>query len=309
MFSEVEDEGDGTDSLMPKDAVGKPVKNASRMKRKMSRFEHGRRNKAQRAQESIAASTNTHFDASDERHLPPPKLDQRACSFCKKAKHFVGKCPILHQHGVAPLPRGDLKSRTQLQADLTSSGRIITLSRDSTDDRTVYNSLPTGVAAIFIFKRFYVNNLNQNEHEYVDNYCVECTLLKVGGEQHGDYNCSLFFVSCVATHVVKSQSNWIISMVQYNTIVPRLGPDDQHPTTLPPSQIHHQLSQLSQLSQNLLLNDRRQPVPPVFWNPMNIHQVPVPPTYPLSNRMLLSGTQVGYHQQPQVGFDFTGANL
>ena len=313
-FIEVEGEGDGANSFMPRDAVGKAINNATSSKRKVSRHEHTRTNKKQRAQKSIAASTNTHFDASDEAHLPAPKLDQRACSFCKKAKHFVGKCPTLHQHGVAPLPRGDLKSRTQLQADLTSGGRIITLNREPSDDRTVYNSLPSGVGAIFIFQRYYVNNLNQNEHEYVDNYCVECTVLKVGGEQHGEYNRCLFFVSCVATRIVKSQSNWIISMVQYNTIVPRIGLDQQQPTSFPPSQIHHhhhsQLSQLSQLSQNSTSNEQRQAVPTGFWNPMNLHQVPVTaPTHPLSNLMLLPNSLVGYSQQPPMGFDFTGVNL
>ncbi len=87
---------------MTKEAVGKALTNATIAKRKVSKYEHrhdhGRLNKKQRAQQSIAASTNTHFDGSDERHLPASKLDQRTCSFCKKAKHFALKCPTLLQH-------------------------------------------------------------------------------------------------------------------------------------------------------------------------------------------------------------------
>jgi hypothetical protein len=242
-----------------------------------------------------------------ECHLLAPKLDHRACSFCKKAKHFVGQCPTLHQHNVAPLARSNLKSRTQLQADLPSGGRIVTLSWDTMDNRTVYQSLPAGVGAIFILKWFYVNSLNQNEHEYGDNYCVECTLLKVGGEQHGEYTCSVFLVSCVATHVVKSQSNWIISMLQYTNQrpIPRLSQiKDDPPSQIQPSQIQCQLPQLFQLSQKSLTHDPR---PPGFWiNPTQgvLGQM----LAQVSNLMLSQASQLQGPGQ-QMGFDFSGAHL
>ena len=297
---------------MPKDAVGKALSNATTAKRKYLKYEHrhdhgrdhGHRNKAKRAQQSIAVCTNTHFDASDERHLPAPKLDHRACSFCKKTKHFVGKCPALHQHGAPPLTRGDLKCRTQLQADLTSGGRILTSTRETTDHRTVYMSLPTGVGAIFIFKRFYVNNLNQNEQEYVDNYCVDCTLLKVGGDQHGEYNRSLFLVSCVATHIVKSQSNWIISMLQFTNHRQMVHEEPSSQLrALQGQQPLSQLSQLSQRSQNTIPYD---PLQSLFWNNMNrAPSILDQRLAQVSNLMLSQGSQV----PPQATrFDFCGGH-
>jgi hypothetical protein len=324
-FVEVPSMGDeATAPGMPKDAVGKALTNATTTKRKHSKHEHGRdhardhgrRNKAKRAQQSIAVCTNTNFDASDERHLAPARLDHRACSFCKKSKHYSGKCPTLHQFGVPPLTRGDLKCRTQLQADLTSGGRILTSTRETTDHRTVFTSLPTGVGAIFIFRRFYVNNLNQNEQEYVDNYCVECTLLKVGGDQHGEYNRSLFLVSCVATHIVKSQSNWIISMLQYTSHRPMV--QDEAASQLPTLQVQQpfgqrsQLSQhsqnishLSQHSQNFIPHDPLQQA--LFWNNMNRAPVILDQRLAqVSNLMLSQGSQLP--PQP-TGFDFVGGHL
>jgi hypothetical protein len=292
---------------MPKDAVGKALSgNATTTKRKHSKHEHrrdhGRQTKAKRAQQSIAVCTNTNFDASDERHLPAPKLDHRACSFCKKTKHFVGKCPSLHQHGVSPLPRGDLKCRTQLQADLTSGGRILTSTRDPTDHRTVFTSLPTGVGAIFIFKRFYVNNLNQNEQEYVDNYCVECTILKVGGDQHGEYNRSLFLVSCVATHIVKSQSNWIISMLQYTTN--RQMVHEEPPSQFQTLQSQQPLSHLSQLSQKPIPHD---PLQSLFWNTMNPAPSILDQRLAQVSNLMLSQSSQGPPQPTR--FDFIGGHL
>ena len=121
----------GTSSLEPKDAVGKTVSNAKNMKRKCSKFEKDRCHceKAAQMQALMEYSTNNNFDASDG-HLPPPKLDHRACSFCKQAKHYVEKCPTLNHHGAFPLPKCNLQSQTQLQAELTSGGRIVAFTWD-----------------------------------------------------------------------------------------------------------------------------------------------------------------------------------
>ena len=130
---------------LPKSAVGKVVPNSSGMKRMKSRFELGRsnrKNKATKANPSILSTIATAFDGSDENHLPPPKLDHRACSFCKQAHHFVGKCPVLHKHGVPPLAPKDTSARNRLQADLTSPGRIVTFTREETDLRHLYSTLP-----------------------------------------------------------------------------------------------------------------------------------------------------------------------
>ena len=122
------------------------------MKRKRSRFEYGQKQKATRAQPSIAATTSTGFQASDENHLPPPKLDHRACSFCKKTHHFVGKCPTLLQHGVPPLALKDTKSRTKLQAELTTIGGIVTYTQNVEDKRTLYTTLPRVIGAFHFQK-------------------------------------------------------------------------------------------------------------------------------------------------------------
>ena len=192
---------------LPKSAVGRIVSNPKNMKRKVSReeyvrtqFDPGRKKRGTKVNPSIGKTTSTCFQASDENHLPPPKLDHRACSFCKKAHHFVGKCPTLLQHGVPPLAPKDTKSRTKLQAELTAIGGIVTYTRTVEDKRTLYTTLPRGIGAIFIFKRLYIENINEKEHH--DNYCVECTIHKVGGEQHELYHRSLFLVSCIAGFVV-----------------------------------------------------------------------------------------------------------
>ena len=116
-------------SMLPKSAVGRIVSNPKSMKRKRSKEEFKRSflkrvgsRKATKDHPSIPSTTSTCFQASDENHLPPPKLDHRACSFCKKAHHFVGKCPTLLQNGVPPLLPKDTKPRTKLQAKLTAVG-------------------------------------------------------------------------------------------------------------------------------------------------------------------------------------------
>jgi hypothetical protein len=219
--------GEGRSGL-PRSAVGRIVPNSKNMKRKRSKeeymksfFETGRTNKGTKANASIAATTSTCFQASDENHLAPPKLDHRACSFCKKAHHFARSCPTLLQHGVPPLQQKDSKSRTKLQAELTAVGGIVTYTRDVDDKRTLYTTLPRGIGAIFIFKRLYVKNINEKEHH--ENYCVECTIYKVGGEEHELYSRSLFLVSCIAKYVVRSSTNFIISLLQYSNMAPPLS--------------------------------------------------------------------------------------
>ena len=275
-------------SHLPKSAVGRIISNPQFMKRKRSRFEHGRINRATKAQPSIAATTSTSFQASDENHLPPPKLDHRACSFCKKAHHFVGKCPTLLQHGVPPIAARDTKARTKLQAELTAIGGIVTYTREVDDQRTLYTTLPRRIGAIFIFKRLYVKNITEKEHH--DNYCVECTIYKTGGEEHELYSRSLFLVSCIAGFVIRSTTNHIISMLQYTNqapptsqttettmapsrppnsfINPMINNNNLQPDTIGGSQFSHEsnflYSQLSQqLSQQMLPSavPRRPPYP------------------------------------------------
>jgi hypothetical protein len=141
--------------------------------------------------------------------------------------HFVGKCPTLLQHGFPPLALNHKKARTKLQAELLAVGGVVMYTRESTDERPVHISLPQGIRAIFIFKRLYVKNLSQKEHH--DNYCVEYTLHKKNGEENELYTCSLFLVSCVATFVVRSSTNFIVCLLQSTNQVPATNP-------LPPTQ-------------------------------------------------------------------------
>jgi hypothetical protein len=89
------------------------------------------------------------------------------------------------------------------------------------DKRTLYTTLPRRIGAIFIFKRLYVKDINEKEHH--DNYCVECTIHKVGGEEHELYSRSLFLVSCIAKYVVRSSTNQIISLLQHSNQAPPLS--------------------------------------------------------------------------------------
>jgi hypothetical protein len=227
----------GERSMLPRSAVGRIVPNSRSMKRKRSKeeyqktfFETGRTNKATKAHPSIAATTSTCFQASDENHLPPPKLNHRSCSFCNKAHHFARKCPTLLQHGVPPLQQKDIKSREKLQAELTAVGGIVTYTRDVEDKRTLYTTLPRRIGAIFIFKRLYVKDINEKEHH--DNYCVECTIHKVGGEEHELYSRSLFLVSCIAKYVVRSSTNQIISLLQHSNQAPPLSQTQYFPQNM-----------------------------------------------------------------------------
>jgi hypothetical protein len=280
----------GNTSMLPKNAVGRIVTNPLFMKRKRSRFEYGRKQKATRTQPSIAATTPSVFQTSYENHLPPPKLDHRACSFCKKAHHFVGKCPTLLQHGVPPLAPKDTKSRTKLQAELTAVGGIVTYTRDVEDKRTLYTTLPRGIGAIFIFKRLYVKDIIEKEHH--DNFCVECTIYKMGGEEHELYSRSLFLVSCIATYVVRSSTNHIISLLQYTNLAPPLSQRSVSVSTpmdsfMNPGVNNFQTngvgaSQLSQESNNFLYSQLSQQ---------------------LSQQILQGGHQAGF------GYDFTNQSL
>jgi hypothetical protein len=272
-------------SFLPRDAVGKVVTNPRHMRRKRLRHEFARSTVAKKAkaQVSMEVTTTTNFTTSDDHHLPPPKLDQRACSFCKKAHHFVGKCPTLLQHGVPPLASNDKKARTKLQAELLAVGGVVTYTRESADERPVHISLPLGIGAIFIFKRMYVKNHSHKEHH--DNYCVECTLHKKNGEENDLYIRSLFLVSCVATFVVRSSTNLIVCLLQSTNQVP---PRNQLPPTQQISHFRNQnqfmnpmigdrfsqgsnnfiYTQLSQqLSQQMSQNDHQQGFGYDFGNP------------------------------------------
>jgi hypothetical protein len=252
-------------TFLPKSAVGKIVSNAGSMKRKRSRQEHFHMNRAKKAQPSIAVVIPSNLSGNDAHHLPLPRLDQRACSFCKKKRHFVGKCPTLLQYGVAPLVDKDDQSRSKLQAELTAPV-FITSSRDLTDERTVFTTLPQGIGALIIFKRFFIQNLLPNDQ--LGNYCVECTIHTNNGDVHDRYNRSLFVVACVAKYVVKSTTNRIVSLLQYTTQVtetPQLPPTHftnnfqtmGHFPHAPNNYIYTQLSQ--QLSQQPMSQHGSQP--------------------------------------------------
>jgi hypothetical protein len=52
------------------------------------------------------------------------------------------------------------------------------------------------------------------EPEFTGNYCVQCTILHKGGQEHSDYSNVLFAVGCVTTFIVRSKTNIIISMLK-----------------------------------------------------------------------------------------------
>jgi hypothetical protein len=151
--------------------------------------------------------------------------------------------------------------------------------------------------------------MHQNEDEYLDKYCVECTIHKKGGKVHEDYEHALFLVISVAKYAVWSQTNLVISLLQYTnksdasqsqTNPPSLS--QSQPAQLLPSQL--ELSQNS-LNQNGVHLPQFPSLPP--WNGMNMN---------LSQQLGMAGMFTQRHngmytQQPQldnpapVGFGFS----
>ena len=109
-----------------------------------------------------------------------------------------------------------------------------------------------------------------------------------------------FLVSCVATHIVKSQSNWIISMLQYTTNRPMVH--EEPPSQFQTLQSQQPLSHLSQLSQNPI-----DPLQSLFWNTMNPAPSILDQRLAQVSNLMLSQSSQGPPQPTR--FDFIGGHL
>ena len=191
--------------------MSKALPVASRMRRKRSATEVYRSRGRDVRTNFAEVGGETIFVASDENHLPAPKTNTRACRMCRLTGHFIGNCPFLVCYGSQPLEKNNMQCRHQLQAKLTGVGTVSTSAK--TFEQEVFKTLPSDIDALIIFGRFFIDE-KLREPEFTGNYCVECTILHKGGQEHSDYSNVLFAVGCVTTFVVRSKTNIIISMLK-----------------------------------------------------------------------------------------------
>jgi hypothetical protein len=207
--------------------MGRSITNANKMKRKRSGREI-QMSKGRRVTTNFTEiGESTTFEASDENHLAAPKSNCRSCSMCRLKGHFINNCPMLVGYGMAPLEKGNMLPRHQLQARLSAVGALATARRQP--DRELFTTLPTRIHAIVLHQRYYICD-SVDSPEFAGNYCVECTLINRAGEEHPDYTRALFSAGCVGTYVVRSQTNIVINLLAESIsagIQPRTHPFSQ----------------------------------------------------------------------------------
>ena len=194
------------------------IANAYTMKRKRSAGEvyssKGRNVKTHFAE--VGASTPfvaSDENASDENNLRAPKTNSRACSMCRLSGHFIGSCPSLTCYGSTPLEKNNILCRQQLQAKLTGVATVLTSRRDADGAQRVFNTLPTDIDALIIFQRYFID-CSLDSPEFTANYCVQCTILRQGGQENPVYTKALFSVGCITTFVVRSKTNIVVSLLK-----------------------------------------------------------------------------------------------
>jgi hypothetical protein len=211
----VEKADNGTSTLSQSEGgallgMTRSIPNATTMKRKRSGQEI-RRSRGRHVRTNFAEiAENTTFVASDENHLPAPKTNARACSMCQLTGHFIGTCPFLVEYGT-PLAKGSMQIRQELQAKITGVAAVATAT--VTEPRPIFYSLPKKMDALIIFQRYFIDQ-TLDSPEFTGNYCVECTILQNGGQEHPDYTRALFAVGCVTTFIVRSKTNIVINLLK-----------------------------------------------------------------------------------------------
>ena len=116
-------------------------------------------------------------------------------------------------YGARPLARNDEGARTRLQMDMSLVGTFKTSPRDEFDDRTIMSKFPKSRLPGLILHRRYLIDDKIVEPMNPDNFCIECTFIKEGGEEDIRYRKVLFHVRDVVAYVSKTKSSMIVSLL------------------------------------------------------------------------------------------------
>jgi hypothetical protein len=194
--------------------MSRPIANAYSMKRLRTGREIRMTNGRGVQTNYKETGTATAFGASDENHLRAPKTNSRTCSMCHMKGHFIGTCPVLNFYGGAPLEKGNMPCRQQLQANISGVGTISTMRREL--GRELFDTLPGDIGALVLHQRYYICDLVESP-DFNGNFCIECTIVTKAGQEHPDYTKVLFSTGCVTTFLVRSKTNIIINLLKATT--------------------------------------------------------------------------------------------
>lgn len=107
--------------------------------------------------------------------------------------------------------------RQQLSQDLSQESSFTTSFRADDDDRCVYNLIPVRhVEAVILHRRFLIDKTVVQPMQ-AKNYCIECNLLKDGGQEDPRFKLGLFRIGDVGTYIARSKANLIVSLLHLCT--------------------------------------------------------------------------------------------
>jgi hypothetical protein len=191
-----------------------------------------------------------------------------ACSLCSQKKHTIRFCPSLEPYKGVPLPKNDIKARSDLAISLSQPNMYATVPREPSDSgqEILLTSLPTGVEALIIHRRLLIDNalLIPNVPE---NFCLEVTILHDGGMEHERYTKKCFELGCISQFVQRSKQNIIICEMKTssNTPVPLFPSANTYPQET-------FISQQTMLSQNQMSQPMHDSFVPMSQPPHDMFQ-------------------------------------
>ena len=108
----------------------------------------------------------------------------------------------------------DKQARVDLATMITDvKSSFPTFVRVKKDTRQIMKNFPRSrLPAVILHKRFFTNNKLVKKHS-ADNLSIECTFIKVGGEENEEYKKVLFKAKDVACYVQKTSSNVVVSLL------------------------------------------------------------------------------------------------
>jgi len=201
---------------LPIASVTRPLtNNARKSKRKKSSVEYqysqySQIDNVEMSQNSIHSGIN---DTRDIDHLPPAKARTRRCVLCSGKGHGQFTCVKLLEYGNAPLQKNNMGIRNKLQKELSQDNCIQTTYREADDTRIVKDGFPIrNVRAVVLHRRLVIDKTIVNPLQS-SNYCIECTILRDGGEKDPRFTLVLFHPGDVGSYITRSKANLIVSLL------------------------------------------------------------------------------------------------
>ena len=189
----------------PLPAIARTLSGARRMRRKRSHVEI-LQNNASTGRRNPAPSKL--YPTNEANILPPPKSRKRSCGFCHKGGHIQKTCPSLLCYAKPPLPQNDRTIREVLIQDMAHPDKYTTHIRLPNDTRNIVKSFPVGAEGVVVHRR-YMATQNIVQRNSPENLCLECTVLKGGGENEL-FTRVLFKVPAVNAYINRSKTNIVI---------------------------------------------------------------------------------------------------